>query len=270
MPDRDTRNLFAVVRRALRQPFSIVVLGVGALLSLAVQNGLPLAAALIAVAVYAAIKLQDTSFIRAAFRERQDERRKSDLMSRTFRIEELEVESRVKLKTIVKLQSEIAEDIANSPVDEVAAGLAETAGQTEQIVDRALEMAQKRRALQRYLTKTDRSAIESRIKSIEEHLAQETDQVRKSELEMSLAAKKQELADYEAIDEASARVLDQLDGIECAFSSLRARLVRIKSTDIAEWTAANEELRTELGTLNSAVDTLEASIEEALSVGKTQ
>ena len=57
--------------------------------------------------------------------------------------------------------------------------------------------------------------------------------------------------------------------IEIAFSSLRARLVRIKSTDVSEWLAANQELQTELGGLNTAADTLSQSINEALSTGSS-
>lgn len=266
MPDSTLRNLGLVVRRALRQPFSLAVLVLGAIVALTMTSGLPLAAAVALVAGYVVLKLRDEQFIRTAVREDHATHVRDDRMNRTFRIEELDVESRVKMKSIVKLQGEIAEDVANSPVDEVAAGLTDTVDQTDAIVERGLEMSRKRRDLIRYLSRTDTSAIEGRIHGIQAKLESETDPIRRSELEASLAAKKQELDDYHAIQQASARVLDQLDSIECSFSSLRARLVRIKSTDIAEWTAANAELKTELGGLNTAVDTLEESIEEALSV----
>ena len=93
----------------------------------------------------------------------------------------------------------------------------------------------------------------------------ETDPERKPEIEASLEAKKREIDDYRAIEQSSQRILEQLDAVECPFAGLRARLVRIKSTDITEWVAANEDLKTELGGLNTAVDTLELSINEALS-----
>lgn len=269
MPDSQWRNFALVLRRVLRQPLAIGVLSLGSLWSLVTLHPSGVLVALVVVVVYAGIKLQDESFIREAIREAMGRRRRSDMMSRTFRIEELDVDSRVKMKTIVKLQSEIAEEVTNSPVDEVAVGLADTVDQTEQIADRGLAVAQKRRELQRYLTRTDPGAIEARIRSIEARLAEETDQVRRSELQISLAAKQRELDDYHAIHEASARILDQLDSIECAFSGLRARLVRIKSTDIAEWAAANTELQAQLGSLSSAADVLEQSIEEALSIGNT-
>jgi len=265
MSDSRRRNLFLVIRRALRQPFAIGVLALGAVLSLGIPSLIPIAGAAAVVAVYAALKLQDMSFIRAALREAGEREREADLTSRTFRIEELDVDSRLRMKTIVKLQNEIAEDVANSPVDEVAAGLADTVEQSEHIVDRGLAMAQKRRELQRYLNRADLGAIQGRIRNLEAKLQPEGDPVRRSEIESSLAAKRQELDDFHAIEHASARVLEQLESIQYAFEGLRARLVRIKSTDIAEWTAANEELKGELGGLTSAVDTVEQSIEEALT-----
>ncbi|MGC8863675.1 MAG: hypothetical protein ACP5R5_12995, partial [Armatimonadota bacterium] len=150
-----------------------------------------------------------------------------------------------------------------------AVGLAETVEQTEHVLERGIAMAEKRRELQRYLNRTDAGEIEARIRTLEAKLQSEIDPQRRLEIEASLKAKRQELDDYHAIDQAARRVLDQLDSIQCAFEGLRARLMRIKSSDIAEWTAANEELKTELGGLATAVDTVEHSIQEALSVGGT-
>ncbi|MCX8053277.1 MAG: hypothetical protein N3B12_05675 [Armatimonadetes bacterium] len=265
MSGSSRRNLLAVVKRALRQPFSVGVLVLGAIFSIGYFSLIPVVGGVLIAAAYTIWKLQDAEFIRAAIREAGEREREAELMSRTFRIEELDVDSRVRMKAIVRLQNEIAEDVANSPVDEVAVGLADTVEQTEQVLERALAMAQKRRDLQRYLNRTDPEAIRSRIRSLEAELESETDPYRRSEIESSLAAKRQELEDYLAIEKASRRVLEQLDSIQYAFEGLRARLVRIKSTDVAEWTAANEELKIELGGLSTAVDTVERSIEEALT-----
>ncbi|MHB9038576.1 MAG: hypothetical protein ACYC64_18145 [Armatimonadota bacterium] len=264
-------NFGLVVKRALRMPFSIVLMSTGVLLALLMHDMLGLFIVFGCVAgafVYAISKLQDEEFIRAAIREDAGKRHAHDTITRTFRIEELDVESRVRMKTIVKLQNEIAEDVANSPIDEHAAGLTETVEQTETLVDRALAMAQQKRELQRFLLKTDDKSIEARIHSLENKLEAENDSARRSETEISLAAKRQELEDYRAIEQAGARIMDQLESIECSLASLRARLVRIKSTDIKEWVSANEELKVELGTLNTSVDTLEESIREALIIGK--
>ena len=265
MSESRRRKLVAIIRRALRQPFALGVLVLGAVFSVGYVSLIPIAGAVAVTAVYAALKLQDTSFIRAALREASERERESDLTSRTFRIEELDVDSRLRMKAIVRLQNEIAEDVANSPVDEVAVGLVDTVEQTEHVVDRGLAMAQKRRELQRYLNRIELDAIEARVHSLEAKLQSEDEPVRRSEIESSLGAKRRELDDYHAINEASRRVLEQLDSIQCAFEGLRARLVRIRSSDIAEWTAANEELKTELGGLRTAVDTVEQSIEEALT-----
>ena len=250
-------------------PLSLGLLGGGILWALLLHNswlgGLGLGAAVAAVVAYILIKLQDESFIREALREAREQERRSNALKREFRIEELGVESRVKMKSIVKLQNEIAEDVVNSPIDEVAVGLADTVAQTEHLTERGLAMAQKRRDLQRYLNKTDEKAIESRIESLQSRLEQESDADRRSEISVALAAKQHELDDYRAIEQSSQRILGQLDNIEYSFASLRAKLVRIKSTDVSEWVAANEELKTELGGLNTAVDTLEQTINEALS-----
>lgn len=266
MPRNKRRNFALVIRRAVRQPFSIIVLLSGTVLSLVMLHELPIVAAVAAVAVYAAAKLLDEQFVRSAIEEDRERVLRRNRQNRTFRIEELDVESRVKMKAIAKLQKEIAEDVINSPVDEVAVGLADTVEQTEAIVERGLAMAQKRRDLLKYLNKTDPTAIEARIHSLEAKLASETDPIRRSEIEASISAKKQELDDYHAIRQAAGRVLDELDSIECSLSSLRARLVRIKSTNIDEWVAANAELQTELNQISTAVTVVEQSIEEALSV----
>ncbi len=271
MSDSRWRSFLIVVRRALKMPLSLGLLGGGILWALLLHSSwlgaVGLGAAVAIVAVYILTKLQDESFIRQALREEREQERKSNARKREFRIEELGVESRVKMKAIVKLANEIAEDVVNSPIDEVAVGLADTVAQTEHLVERGLAMAQKRRDLQRYLNRTDDKAIEARVESLQARLEQETDADRKSEISVALAAKQQELDDYRAIEHSSERVLGQLDNIEYSFASLRARLVRIKSTDVSEWAAANEELRTELGGLNTAVDTLEQSINEALAEG---
>jgi|GEM_PF-1547121 len=272
MPEKTWQHWFLVVRRALRAPLPLSVL-VGAVLFAVADHGfaggLAMAAAVVFDIIYALIRLNDENFVRSALREAHEQQRRDELQKRTFRIEELDVDSRLKMKTIIKLQNEIQEDVENSPIDGVAAGLAVTVEQTQELVDRGLAMAQKRRDLLRYLSKTDESTIVTRIDALKAKLTDEQDLARKSELELSINAKQQELDDYYAINHAAARVLDQLDSIECSFSSLRARLVRIKSTDIAEWTAANTELQTELSGLNTAVDALEQSVNEALTIRGT-
>jgi hypothetical protein len=270
MPDSQWSKWKLVVKRALETPVSIAMLAIGAIWAVATQDTtgvLVLIGALAATGVYVSLKLRDEAFIRRVLREAGERRRESDLMARTFKIEELDVDSRVRMKAIVKLQNEIAEDVANSPVDEVASGLSGTVNQTAELIERGLAMAQKRRELQRYLTRTDPADIERRAAGLEEKLRSETDSTRRAEIEASLRSKRQEIDDFHAIEKASARVLDQLDTIQVAFEGLRARLVRIRSTDIAEWTAANEELKTELGGLVTAADSVEKSIEEALTVG---
>lgn len=266
MPDSTGRHFLQVVRRVARQPFTLAVVIVGGLWSLVSLSALPLAGAVAAVVVYAAVKLRNESFIREALRESEDSRARAGRRDRMFRIEELDVESRVRMKTIVKLQAEIHDDVVNSPVDEVAAGLCDTVEETERVVDRGLTMSQKRSELLRYLNRTDRHGIETRIHSLQNKLAEETDDSRRAEIESQIALKQRELEDYNAIEDAAKRVLEQLDGIEIAFSGLRARLVRIKSTDVADWVQANTELKTELAGLQTAVDSVEQSVEEVLSV----
>lgn len=267
MPESSGRYLLTVLRRVVRQPYTISVAVLGGFGALIAHNALFLAGAVLLIAVYAAAKTRDESFIRSAIREAEDARARSDLKARVFRIEELDVESRVRMKTIVKLQSEIHSDVINSPVDEVAVGLSDTVEDTESIIDRGLAMSRKRSDLLKYLAKTDRGGIQSRIRSLQTRVDQETDETRKKELQTQISLKQQELEDYNAIESAANRVLEQLDSIEIAFSGLRARLVRIKSSDAADWVEANTELRTALSGLHTAVDSVEQSIEEALSVG---
>lgn len=269
MTETGLRKLALVIKRALRAPVSVVLLSGGILWAALLRDTwgvLGLIGAVAAVTVYALVKLQDESFIREAVRQAHEVERRSDAMKFEFRIEELDVESRIRMKSIVKLQGEIAEEVDDSPIDAVSTGMADTVTQTAALVERGLAMSQKRRELERYLHKTDPGAIQSRINSIENKLAAEIDPTRKAEVEVSLKAKRQELDDYKAIAASAERVLEQLDGIECSFSSLKTRLIRIKSAGVDEWTAANQELRTELAGLNTAVDSLEQSVNEVLNL----
>ncbi|MCE5324311.1 hypothetical protein LLG46_13505 [bacterium] len=267
MPFSHRHNLSLVIKRALKMPLSVILLSVGALFALMMHN-LPglfiFGLSITGVFFFVLSKLQDSDFIRAAIREDTNRRHAHEAESRVFRIEELDIESRVRMKTIVRLQNEIADDIASSPIDETAAGLADTLVQTEDIVDRALSLAQQKRELQRFLNKTDPTSIESRITDLQHRLESETDHARHSEIEIALGAKRRELDDYRAIEQAGVRIMGQLESIECSFAGLRARLVRIKSTDIKEWVSANEDLKVELVGLHTAVDTLEQSINESL------
>mgnify|MGYP005840257199 CR=1 FL=1 len=271
MSEPTWRNFLIVVRRVLKTPLAAGLLSLGLVWALLLHNSLwgaaGLGAAIAGVALYALAKLQDEAFVRGALQDARAHDRRADAMRREFRIEELDVESRVRMKEIARLHREIAEEVQSSPIDEVAAGLANTVEQTAHLVDRGLALAQKRRELQRYLNRTDEDAMQARILSIETRLAKETDPARKSELEVSLAAKRRELADYGVIRDSSERILGQLDSIESSFAALRARLVRIRSTNLSDWVAANEELKTELGGLTTAVDGVEATINEVLSVG---
>jgi len=271
MSDSDAPKALLVLKRALMMPLPISLL-VGGALWLALLHGnvwgvLGLIAGIAGAAIYTTLKVQDEEFIRESIRLAHERERRTDGMRMEFRIEELDIESRVKMKTIVRLQNEIAEDVDNSPIDAVATGMADTVGQTEELVERSLAMSRKRRELLRYLSKTEKSGIEARIHSLQGKADAETDPARKAELSTSLQAKEQELKDYLAIEESADRVLTQLDSIECSFESLRARLVRIKSGKVDEWTAARQELQTELVGLNTAVDSIEQSISEALSIG---
>lgn len=265
-------KLKVVIKRIVRAPLAVGLLTVGGLFALLTRDGfgvLVLAAAVGAVAIYAAAKLRDDAFIRAAIGQAREQSRSADRMNRTFRIEELDVESRLKMKAIARLQGEIAADIAGSPVDAVTAGLSDTTEETEQLVDRGLAMAQQHRELQRYLSRTDKAQIESRIQTLQAKLESETDPAGLSEAKASLASKQKELEEHRAIELASERVLSQLDAIESAFSELRARLVRIKSTNIADWVAANPELHTQLAGLSTSAANLEQSVGEMLTLGNS-
>lgn len=165
MPDLRWRNFVLVVRRALSTPLSISLLGIGVLFALVMHSvpGLAILGGTIAVVMlYALAKVHDESFMRATIQEALDHEHKTELTNRVFRIEELDPECRVKMKTIARLFSEIAEDVANSPIDAAATGLTEMVKQAESLLERGLRMAQKRRDLMHYLTETDSQAIEMR------------------------------------------------------------------------------------------------------------
>lgn len=271
MPETSGQNkLTIVIKRLLRQPLTIIALAGGLLVSLSMQNLLPILLAVVLTAAYGFIKLRDEEFIRTAIRDHLDHQRREDMARRIFRIEELDIEARVRMKSISKLQDEIEEEIISSPIDEDGTGLSDIADRSSSVVERGMQLAKRRSELCKYLVGASEQSIIDRIKNLENKLAKEADPLQISEIQISLAAKSKELEDYHAIKNASDRILNELDAIETSLSSLKARLVRIKTTEIGDWTAANTELKTELEALDNSVTVIEQTVEEVLRIGRNE
>ncbi|MCE5198682.1 MAG: hypothetical protein ABFD54_02285 [Armatimonadota bacterium] len=270
MSDPRWRNFGLVLKKALRMPFPVIVLMAGVLFTLISHNFTGLAIFVVAVVVYVLLKLRDEQFIRDTIHEASSARHADDVMTRTFQVEQLDEESRIRMKAIIRLHDEIAHDVQTSQVDAIATGLAGTIDQTQELVGRALELSQSRRDLLRYLRATDEQSIETRIGDAESRLQDEPDESLRAQIQTGIKARQRELDDYRAIEQAAGRILDQLDAVQSSFAGLRARLVRVKSTDIADWVAANNELQVQIGSLNIAVDAVEQSVSEVLNIGHSE
>src|SRR5262249_18783670 len=92
-----------------------------------------------------------------------------------------------------------------------------------------------------------------------------TDPVTKSQYEQALKAREAELQTYQAISQATGRIDSQLENVEATFASWKAKVIRIKTADVASAASVSQGLYQELGALSSEIDLLDNSVKEALS-----
>lgn len=182
-------------------------------------------------------------------------------------IQSLDVESRLRMRAVMRLYKDLLSDIEDPDLkDYTLSTLRASVAQIGSLTERALRLAKKRKDLQQYLDRTDQKVMEDYIKDLNSRIKSVNDPINKNQFEQALVLKKRELDDYQAIATTVSRIDGQLENVECAFSSLRARIVRLKAADITQWDAAGQQLKSDLETLSSVVETLEQSVNEALSI----
>jgi len=211
--------------------------------------------------------LNNPRFIRHAVIEQRRRELSQHVEELSAQIDELDAESRIRMRGILQLYKELQADADDPDVQDYAEGtLRAGAAKAWALTDRALRLAKKKKELQRYLDRVEEERLEEYVQALQQRAAAAADQTERIQYEQALRLKTRELEDYRSIAASARRIDGQLENIECAFSSLKARIVRLKAADVTQWGAAGEQLRSELDSLSSAVETLEQSVNEALSI----
>ncbi len=180
-------------------------------------------------------------------------------------LENMDFETRQRIRYIIQLEREVISECTAKDVAEYASSdLRSLAGQLSPLLTRAILLAQKRKQLQRYLDNVDDHALQNLSRSLEERIAKAADPVAHSQLEQALKARQQEMETYQSIAQAAGRIDGQLENIEATMASWKAKIIRIKTAELASSTSVGQDLHQELSSLSSEVDMLDRSVREAL------
>jgi DNA repair exonuclease SbcCD ATPase subunit len=261
------QSIKLVAKNVLRKPATFAIVVGSTALSLMVGDPWPLAAGGAVEAGIFLYYLNNENNLRQALREEHQRIRDKETEALEDVLNSLDPESRYRIRNIMQLQREITQEAEDPEVARYAEGTLQTSvAQVNSLADQAIRLAQKKRELQRYLDKNEEKSIARYIEDLQQKLESATDPVTQSQYQQALAAKTHELEDSRAINQAAKRLEGQLETIECSFSGLKARIVRLKSAEITQLTTAWEQMGQELQTLSTDMDTLEKSVNEALAI----
>jgi hypothetical protein len=255
-----------VVKRVLTSPFSLALWAVGGVVSYWMQSWLPLGAAALGQAVLTFRYLRDEEFLRNVFLQRQQREENLSEQQIESLLETMDFETRQRIRYILQLQKELAREARSKDNESYTQkDLDRIASQLTPLVQRAVRIAQKRQQLSRYLTNVDERALKNYCTTLKQKIETTTDQVAKAQYERALQAREAELQTYQAIAQALARIDSQLENVEATFASWKAKVIRIKTADVASAATVREGLYQELDHLSSEIDLLDTSVSEALA-----
>ncbi len=254
-----------VARSVLLSPLSLVLWAVGGAACYLLHSALPLGAAVLAQLALLYLRLHDEAYLRRLFQGREEreelltDQQVEDLLG------QMDFETRQRLRYILQLQKELVREARASDTPEYArADLDRIAGQVGPLVQRATRIATRKQQLVRYLRNVDERALSSYCNNLRQRIAATADPVTKAQFEQALQAREAELETYRAITQAAERIDGQLESVEATFASWKAKVIRIKTADVASAASVSEGLYQELSALNSDIDVLDSSVTEAL------
>lgn len=255
-----------VVRNTLLSPFSWAIWAVGGVASYGLSSFIPLIFAVVAQVGFIYNNLQNEEYLRKLFTARQEREETMTDQQVEAMLEQMDFEARQRIRYILQLQKEIArearaddvESYTKKDMDRVASSLAP-------LVQRAVRLALRKQQLAKYLQNVDERALKNYCNSLEQRIAKTDDPVAKAQYEQALRARQTELQTYQAITQASGRIDSQLENVEATFASWKAKVIRIKTADVASAASASEGLYNELEALSSNIDILDKSVAQALA-----
>lgn len=264
---RTGQRLGYVLRRILLSPTSgILWLAAVAGSALLSWSWIPIVAAIVLQAALIQWRLHDQEYLRRILKEREEDDQSLTDSDIEEHLAGMDFETRQRLRYVIQLQKEIAEEARADDVQPYARQeLERIASRLPGLVRQAIRIASRKQQLTRYMQHVDERALESYAANLRQRIAQTSDPVARQQYEQALRAREAELATYKAIAQASERIDSQLENVEATFASWKARVIRLKTVDIGSVASFSEGLVSELESLGSQIELLDNSVTEALA-----
>jgi len=260
------QRLGYVAANVLRSPLSLAIWAAGGAASFVLGHPWPMAAAVALQAVLLYARLRDEEYLRRLFEAREREEHALSDQQVEAALEQMDFETRQRVRYILQLQKEIVREArANDVADYARRELERIAGELAPLMQRAIRLATRKQQLTRYLHNHNEKALANYCASLRQRIQATSDPVTRAQYEQALKARESEMQTFAAIAQAAARIDGQLESVEATFASWKARVIRIKTVDVASASSVSEGLAQELASLNQDIDLLEGSVTEALS-----
>ncbi len=269
MRDSSTSEKFwYVVKNVLRSPLSLCLWLAAVIVSyLFGWNLIPFGIAGVWQIALLFIRLRDDNYLRRLFLQLLEQEEAETDRQIEGVMETLDFESRQRIRYIMQLQKEIVREARAEDVQSyVRTDLDRISSQLAPLVLRAVQMAVKKQQLLRYLFNVDERALRNYCNTLKQRIQATHDEVTRAQYEQALKMRQMELEAYSAIAQAVSRIDSQIENIEATFASWKAKMIRIKTADIASASTVSQGLFQELELLSSDIDLLDNSVAEALAV----
>lgn len=269
MRDSSTSEKFwYVVKNVLRSPLSLSMwVAAGVVSYFLGWNLIPFGIAGVGQIALLFSRLHDDNYLRRLFLQRLEQEEAETDRQIEGVMETLDFESRQRIRYIMQLQKEIVREARAEDVQSyVRTDLDRISSQLAPLVLRAVQMAAKKQQLLRYLFNVDERALRNYCNTLKQRIQATHDEVTRAQYEQALKMRQMELEAYSAIAQAVSRIDSQIENIEATFASWKAKMIRIKTADIASASTVSQGLFQELELLSSDIDLLDNSVAEALAV----
>ncbi len=230
------------------------------------HSPLPLVAAALCQVGLLYARLHDEEYLRRLFRHREERSEALTDQQVEDLLEKMDFETRQRLRYILQLQKEVVREARGQDVPSYAReDLEKIAAHVGPLVRRAMGLGTRKQQLVRYLRNVDEKALTAYCNNLRKRIDSTSDTVTRGQYEQALKAREAELETYRAITQAGARIDSQLENVEATFASWKAKVIRIKTADVASAASVSEGLYQELSSLNNEIDLLDHSVTEALA-----
>ena len=259
-----SERLLLVARNVLTSPFSLALWAVAGVLCV-FGHWWALALALLINGGLLAKALADENYLRRVF-ARRHERLDQDAEKRfEEQLERMDFETRQRIRYILQLRKEMAREARAPEVETYARkDLERIASQLSPLVEQAVRLGTRKQQLLKYMQNVDERSLKSYVNNLRQKIEACADPVEREQLEQALRAREAESQTYAAINQTARRIDSQLENVEATFASWKAKILRIKTADVASAASVSESLYSELNDLSRQIDVLDTSVNEAL------